>query len=423
MSFEPPPSWRQVELGDVVELLYGFAFKSKDFTPNVSDVRLLRGDNVVQGALRWSGVKRWKRAEGDGLDRYELLEGDVVLAMDRPWIAAGLKYAVVGAADVPSLLVQRVARMRARSGLDQGFLSWLIAAPSFAQYVRAIQTGTAVPHISGGQIAGYRTWLPPLDEQRRIAGVLGALELSIQSLGRRQARLLELSEVVFEEVCRRAATRGALPTPLDELVSVNPRVGITRGEITPFLEMAAVEGWAPRSHRLAERPYSGGCRFEPGDTLMAKITGCIEHGKGAYADFVDRPSAGSTEFHVLRAGPRLTSETTYILSRRDSIRRPLIARMVGSDGRQRVPVDAFAAVQLVVPETLQDWLEEADAIRACFAASKAAWSTQRRLIALRDTLLPEVLTGRVLVAPSYRPDAASSNDLVPTLGQRLASAA
>ena len=160
-------------LGDVAELQAGFAFKSSEFSSVASDRRLLRGDNVGQGRLRWDGAARWA---GEVDSRYELRPGDVVLAMDRPWIGAGLKYAIVRPDDCPALLVQRVARLRARPGFDQRFLAYVIASPSFTAHILASQTGTAVPHVSAAQILSFATRVPPLDAQRGIAEVLGALD-------------------------------------------------------------------------------------------------------------------------------------------------------------------------------------------------------------------------------------------------------
>ena len=56
-------------------------------------MRLVRGDNVIQGQLRWENAARWPSDHQDDIGRYRLEPGDVVLAMDRPWIEAGLKYA------------------------------------------------------------------------------------------------------------------------------------------------------------------------------------------------------------------------------------------------------------------------------------------------------------------------------------------
>src|SRR5947208_40431 len=85
-----------------------------------------------------------------GMAAFQLREGDVVLAMDRPWIEAGLKYASVRRCDLPSLLVQRVSRLRGTGRLDTRFLKYVIGGRAFTEYILGVQTGTAVPHISAG---------------------------------------------------------------------------------------------------------------------------------------------------------------------------------------------------------------------------------------------------------------------------------
>jgi type I restriction enzyme S subunit len=117
--------------------------------------------------------------------------------MDRPWIEAGLKYAWVSEHDVPCLLVQRVARLRAKNGLDQQFLRYVIGSRAFTDYVIGVQTGTAVPHISGKQIQAYEFMCPPLDEQRAIARILGTLDDKIELNRRMNATLEAIARALF----------------------------------------------------------------------------------------------------------------------------------------------------------------------------------------------------------------------------------
>lgn len=110
-------------MGDLVDLTVGHAFKSRGFVDEPDAVRLLRGDNVSQGRLRWDSAKHWPTTGLRGLNRYLVDEGDVVLAMDRPWIGGGLKQAVFRREDKPAVVVQRVARLRARPGLGHHRIS------------------------------------------------------------------------------------------------------------------------------------------------------------------------------------------------------------------------------------------------------------------------------------------------------------
>jgi type I restriction enzyme S subunit len=121
-----------------------------------------------------------------------LAEKDVVLAMDRPWIEAGLKHAAVTGYDLPALLVQRVARLRGTQRIDGTFLKYVVASKAFTEYVLSIQTGTAVPHISGGQIKDFRFLMPPLSAQKAIVHVLESVDGKIE-LNRRMVTNLEES--------------------------------------------------------------------------------------------------------------------------------------------------------------------------------------------------------------------------------------
>lgn len=188
-----------VTLGDVVDLAVGYPFRSAHYVEHDDGVRLLRGDNVAQGQIRWDGVKRWSTSMLTGLDGYALRAGDVVLAMDRPWIEAGLKYGCISSDDLPALLVQRVARLRGTARLDTGFLRYVIGSRAFTEHVLAVQTGTAVPHISGAQIKSFRFLLPSIEQQRDIAGLLGALDDKI-GLNRRMNETIEaMARAIFKD--------------------------------------------------------------------------------------------------------------------------------------------------------------------------------------------------------------------------------
>ena len=188
--------WKTASLGDHVDLLTGFPFESSKYSNLSGDVRLLRGDNIGQGAVRWDGAKKWPKANDVNVKQYYLRKGDVVLAMDRPWIEAGLKFAVLTDQDVPALLVQRVARLRGTGVLDTRFLRYLVASSAFTDHILAVQTGTAVPHISAAQICAFKFELPPLSEQQLIANVLGTLDDKIEM----NQRVNETLEAVVREV-------------------------------------------------------------------------------------------------------------------------------------------------------------------------------------------------------------------------------
>ena len=192
-------SWKKVKLGEHVDLLTGFPFKSSRYSDDKNSIKLLRGDNVAQGHLRWEGVKRWTLSDSDDFTKYWLEKDDVILAMDRPWIEAGLKNAWVKEGDVPCLLVQRVTRMRGAKGLLTNFLRYIIVDQSFTDYIKPIVTGVSIPHISASQIQGYTFQLPPIEVQSKIATILSAYDDLIENNTRRIKILEEMAQALYRE--------------------------------------------------------------------------------------------------------------------------------------------------------------------------------------------------------------------------------
>lgn len=189
-------------LGDVSDMLVGFAFKSAGFLDADSDgIRLLRGDNVQQGYIRWGDkTKKWPAAQCDDLGRYQLAEDDVILAMDRPIVGDGLKMAWIRQEDLPALLVQRVCRLRGKPGVAlTNFIRYVLAAPNFSGHIHRITTGANIPHISGKDIAAYEFELPDLDDQARIVECLAAYDDLIATNQRRIALLEDAARRLYRE--------------------------------------------------------------------------------------------------------------------------------------------------------------------------------------------------------------------------------
>jgi len=179
-----PCDWIHTTFEKHIDLLNGFAFKSANYSSEECDIRLLRGDNIKPGSLRWRGVKCWPVNELEKLNKFQLAEHDFVIAMDRTWITSGLKVAEVKQSDLPCLLVQRVSRIRALHTLEQSLLRQYFSSHRFEQYVKSVQTETAVPHISPSQIKEFSFLLPPFPEQRKIASILGTWDKAISTTER-----------------------------------------------------------------------------------------------------------------------------------------------------------------------------------------------------------------------------------------------
>ncbi len=186
---EIPEEWELVSLGECIDLLTGYPFGSKSYSDE--GIKLVRGDNITRGVLRWGKKTRYWNSVSVDIEKYLVNEGDVLVAMDGALV--GKNYAKVKAGDLPLLLVQRVARLRAINGLHQDFLYYLVQHPRFLNYVDSIKTVTAIPHISATDIRNYEIPLPnSLVEQQRISDVLGAVDSKME---KEQERKLQLGDL------------------------------------------------------------------------------------------------------------------------------------------------------------------------------------------------------------------------------------
>jgi type I restriction enzyme, S subunit len=196
---ESTPLFEIARLGEHAEILAGPPFNSALFTDKPEDIPLVKGENVQQGYVDWNIAKHWPANDAETYKRYRLVPGDVVVAMDRPWVTAGIKWAYIRRDDPPALLVQRVARLRSKKTLDQSFLRCLISSSYFSNYIQPIVTGVNVPHISGKQIADFKIPVPSLETQKKIAAILSAYDDLIANNQRRITLLEHMAEDIYRE--------------------------------------------------------------------------------------------------------------------------------------------------------------------------------------------------------------------------------
>ena len=225
----------KVKLAECVDLLAGFAFKSQQFTDRPDDIPLVKGENVSQGGILWEISKRWSAVDWPNLEKFQLCPADVVVAMDRPWVPAGLKWAYIRIDDPRALLVQRCSRLRSNTPrLDQNFLRFVIGGPGFESYVKPITTGVNVPHISGKQILDYEFALPPLTVQQRIAGILSAYDELIENSQRRIRILESMARALYREWFVHFRFPGH---------ETHPRIASPLGEIPQGWEVNTIQGF------------------------------------------------------------------------------------------------------------------------------------------------------------------------------------
>ena len=140
-------------------------------------------------------------------------------------------------------------------------------------------------------------------------------------------------------------------------------------------------------------------RFANGDTLLARITPCLENGKTAYIDFLDTDEIafGSSEYVVLCSKGQYPSEFFYCLARYPSFVDYAVKSMNGSSGRQRVSAETIG--KYLLPRLTDDELAEfRDVVPALFSAIRLNSLENIRLSELRDAFLPKLMSGEIDVS-------------------------
>ena len=139
---------------------------------------------------------------------------------------------------------------------------------------------------------------------------------------------------------------------LGDVAIINPYEHISKGTKGKKVNMDALTPFTRKIPLYVNGIYKGGAKFRNGDTLVARITPCLENGKTAFVDFLeaDEIGFGSTEFIVVREKINITDKVfLYYLSRSKHFRDVAIKSMTGTSGRQRVQIDEIRKYQFIAP--------------------------------------------------------------------------
>ena len=315
-------------------------------------------------------------------------------------------------------------------GNDPRFCYFLLKSLDLAQF----NVGSSVPTLNRNHVHPLPVRLPPLREQRAIAHILGTLDDKIE-LNRRMNETLEAMAralfkswfVDFDPVRAKMEGRdpglpqhlvdlfpdrlvgselGEIPegwevVPLPELIEVNPKRSLQRGESAPYLDMANMPTMGHVPDTVIDRPFGSGMRFANGDTLIARITPCLENGKTAYVDFLrdGKIGWGSTEYIVMRPKFPLPSGFAYCLARSAGFREFAIQNMTGTSGRQRVPAKALSQFMLSSPSE-RVAARFGRVVQPLLVRASKAVHESRVLAAMRDALLPKLVSGDIRIHQS-----------------------
>ena len=425
MTFEFPDGWQLQSVEDSMKAIIDYRGKTPRKTP--SGIPLITAKIVKDGRI----MTPTEFIAADGYDSWmnrglpEL--GDVVMTTEAP-------LGEIAQIDNRKVaLGQRLITLRGKPDLlNNTYLKFAMQAAFVQNQLEARATGTTVLGISQRELRNVEILLPPLQEQRRIAHILGTLDEKIE-LNRQMNETLEATAraifkswfVDFDPVKAKMEGRkpaymdtetaalfpsvfqdsqlGEIPQgwqvlPLPEIIEVNPRRILKKGTIAPYLPMLNLPTQGHRPYEWRHREFNSGTKFINGDTLLARITPCLENGKTGFVDFLceDEVGWGSTEYIILRPKPPFPVEFGYYLARSDSLRAFAIHNMTGTTGRQRVPASCFDYYQFAAP-TVPIVQEFGKIVKTLMKKIRVNNQQSHTLSQIRDMLLPKLLSGEIRV--------------------------
>ena len=415
----------EVPLRSLCEAIVDCPHSTPTWTPD--GVVVLRSKNIREGRLDLSEPSYTSEEDyAQRTKRATPRTGDLVITREAPMgevcmIPDGLR----------CCLGQRMVLLRPRSATtDPRYLLYALQSNPVQQSILLHDgTGSTVSNLRIPLLENLPIPNHALSEQRAIAHVLGTLDDKIE-LNRRMNTTLEAMAralfkswfIDFDPVCAKMEGRdtglpkhigdlfpcqivaseiGEVPrgwdlVPLSHIIEVNPTRRLRKGQVAPYLDMANMPTTGHTPQHITDRPFGSGMRFTNGDTLVARITPCLENGKTAYVDFLQSGAIGwgSTEYLVMRPIPPLPTEFAYCLARSPRFRRFLIRNMSGTSGRQRVPAPALSQFMCInPPDCIAQAFEKI--VQPVIRRASVATRESRRLSRIRDTLLPRLLVGEL----------------------------
>ena len=390
---------------------------------------LIRSQNIYNDGFKPNGLAFISAEQAKKLDGVAIEADDVLLNITGDSVA---RVCLAGSQYLPARVNQHVAIIRPRRDVfDSRYLRYFLASDYQQDLMLGMAAAGATRNaLTKAMIEGFKVPSPPMAIQRGIADILSALDDRITLLRETNATLEAIAQALFKSWFVdfdpvRARMEGRAPEGMDEATAalfpdgfeeselglvprgwrvltfaevfeINPTRKLTKGSMAPYLDMASLATSGHCVEAPIQREMGSGAKFRNGDTLLARITPCLENGKSAFVDFLAEGQTGwgSTEFLVLRPKGPLPEYLGYLLCRHPAFREYAIQSMSGTSGRQRIQNDVLCRHLLAVPgrEIALAFGEVIEPIQKSIASN---YESAQTLATLRDTLLPRLISGQL----------------------------
>jgi type I restriction enzyme S subunit len=205
---EIPNHWLIKKIGYISKLLTGNPWKSDLFNFE-NGIKIVRGENVSEGFLRWGSKSRYWVEEVSDDSIFYLNDGDIIIGMDGSKV--GKNYVRIKHVDLPLLLHQRMCRIRVNQDYSPNFIEYWVGSEMFRFYIDISKTDPMIPHITQKNIFDFQIPFPPLSEQTKIVSYLDEKTSLIDSLIEKTQRKIELLKEERTSLINHTVTKGLNP--------------------------------------------------------------------------------------------------------------------------------------------------------------------------------------------------------------------
>ena len=283
--------------------------------------------------------------------------------------------------------------------VDPVFVRYFLALNDSVCWLEKHAVGSTMLNINAGILADLPIALPPLPVQRRIAAILSDYDSAIENARRQIALLEEAAMRLYREWFVVHADPKWEKRRLGDVIEFNPKVQIPKGTVHEIVPMSAlqVNSMILDSAIIEYGISKSGSKFTNGDTLLARITPCLENGKTAFVGNLKSScgASGSTEFIVMRS-KKLNPYMVYLIARTPNFREAAIKSMSGADGRQRAKEDVLKNIPYRLPS--EGLIKKfGDVAGPMFNRAYLLQSQIESLTEARDRLLPKLMSGEIEV--------------------------
>ena len=387
--------WNHFALGEITELVIDYRGK----TP-----KKLGGDWCKQGyrALSAKNIKTGRIVQAETI-RYideslyrkwmkdEVQRGDILITSEAPF-----GQIFFWDSDEKIVLSQRLFCVRIKPEYDARFIYYYMTTPEFQSELDGRATGTTVIGLRQPELMKCIIRCPEIQEQKVIAAILSSIDAKIIANEKVNDNLQQQAFSVFDNLIANAENNDCT---VSDYAFLNPKRTLAKNQVSRSIDMSqlSTSGAFPSGWEM--KPFNGGMRFTNGDTLLARITPCLENGKTAFIDFLDdgEVAFGSTEYIVLAPKNDTPPEMLYCLARYPAFVDYAVKNMNGSSGRQRVSAETVGQYRLPLFDKHSLVLFK-EVVSPMFLKMRYNSLENMRLAELRDALLPKLMSSEINVS-------------------------